>query len=57
MNTYKAIYKRKCIEVEADTSYHAQVEAAKIFKAKKSYEVIVMLVAKEGVPVIHLPLM
>lgn len=57
MNTYHAFYKGKTIEIEAETSYKAQLAAASKFKAKKSYEVTVVLVAKEGVPVVHLPLM
>ena len=45
MNTYKAFYKGKQIEVKADTSYQAQQIAAKQFKAKKEYEVTVVLLA------------
>ena len=48
MNTYKAFYKGKEIEVEAETSYKAQLKASEIFKAKKSYQVTVVLVAVEG---------
>lgn len=51
MNTYKAFYKGKQLEVEADTSYSAQKKAAEQFKAKKSYDVVVVLVAKNGLPV------
>jgi hypothetical protein len=40
---YIAFYKGKRIEVRALRSYDAQREAAKIFKAKKSYEVTVVL--------------
>ena len=46
MFTYIAMYKGKQIEVKAATSYAAQLEAATQFKAKKSYEVDVYLVAK-----------
>lgn len=53
MNTYKAFFQGKQIEVKADTSYEAQQVAVKIFKAKKSWSVTVMLVAKGEVPVIH----
>jgi len=54
MNTYKAFYRGKMpIEVQAETSYAAQREAAARFKAKKSYEVTVILVAKDGEPVIR----
>lgn len=55
MNGYIAIYKGKRIEVYSDTSYHAQLEAAKIFKAKKSYEVSVYLCEKQGEQVTHDP--
>jgi anti-anti-sigma regulatory factor len=37
------MYDCKKIEVQAATSYEAQEKAAKIFKAKKSYNVIVVL--------------
>ena len=53
MNKYKAFYKNKSIDVEADTSYHAQLKAAEMFKAKKSYEVTVVLVECKGKEVIH----
>ena len=43
MSRYKAFYKNKEMEVEAETSYEAQRKAADAFKAKKSYEVTVML--------------
>jgi hypothetical protein len=43
MRMYICIYNRKQITVEAKTSYEAQEKAAKIFKAKKSYNVIVAL--------------
>lgn len=57
MNKYCAFYRRKMIEVEAETTYKAQVIAAEKFKAKKAYEVAVVLVEKMGEPVVHLPLM
>ncbi len=53
MNGYKAFYKSKEIEVYAETSYQAQLKAAKEFKAKKSYEVTVVLCEKQGEQVIH----
>lgn len=56
MNGYKAFYKGKNIEVYAKTSLEAQEKAATIFKAKKSYQVNVILCEKEGAPVIHKPL-
>lgn len=43
MRTYKAFYKNKTVTVISDSSYHAQLEAAKLFKAKKSHEVSVVL--------------
>lgn len=55
MFTYIAFYKNKQIEVTALRSYDAQEKAAKIFKARKSYEVTVMLAAKDGEQVTHNP--
>lgn len=54
MNGYKAFYKGKSIEIYAETSYRAQLEAAKIFKAKKSYDVTVILCESEGKQVTHI---
>ena len=56
MNTYVAIYRNKRAEVQADTTYEAQKIAAAQFKARKTYEVTVMLAEKAGQPVIHVPL-
>lgn len=53
MNTYKAYYKGKEIEVEAETSYKAQLKASEMMKAKKSYQVTVVLVAVEGKQVVY----
>ena len=53
MNGYKAFYKGKSIEVLAETSYAAQQLAAKEFKAKKSYEVTVILCEVQGNQIIH----
>ena len=55
MFTYVAFYKGKQITVNALRSYDAQLIASKIFKAKKSYEVTVMLASKNDEPVIHDP--
>lgn len=55
MFTYIAFYKGKQIEVKALRSYDAQQAAAKIFKARKTYDVTVMLAAKDDEPVIHHP--
>ena len=54
MNGYKAFYKGKELEVYANSSYEAQLKASKEFKAKKSYDVTVMLCEKEGKEVIHI---
>ena len=48
MNGYVAFYKGKRIEILAETSYAAQLLAAKEFKAKKSYEVNVALAEING---------
>ena len=53
MNGYLAFYKGKQIEVHAATSLEAQTKAATIFKARKQYQVIVMLCEKSGEQVIH----
>jgi len=54
MFTYIAFYRGKQIEVKALRSYDAQLIAAKQFKAKKSYEVTVILAAtSDGQQVIH----
>lgn len=43
MRTYKAFYRGKQIEVTAESSYKAQLAAAAKLKAKKSYDVTVVL--------------
>ena len=53
MNGYIALYRGKQKEVYAKTSYEAQQKAAQEFKAKKSYEVTVVLCEKEGEQVTH----
>lgn len=53
MNGYKAFYKGRTIDVRAETSLQAQDKAAKQFKARKTYEVTVMLCEKDNMPVIH----
>ena len=55
MFTYLAFYKNKQITVNALRSYDAQLAAARLFKAKNSYDVTVMLAAKDGEQVIHDP--
>ncbi len=42
MFVFIAFYRGKQLEVQADTSYAAQLKAAALFKAKKSYEVTVL---------------
>lgn len=56
MNKYKAFYKSKDIEVEAESSYQAQVKAAAVFKAKKEYQVTVVLLSVGDREIIHKPL-
>jgi hypothetical protein len=59
MNGYIAFYKGKRIEVHAETSFEAQQEAARRFKARKAYEVSVMLAERnlddsgKGEQVVH----
>ena len=53
MHGYKAFYRDKEIEVHADSSYAAQKIAAKQFKARKPYEVTVMLCEKDGEQIVH----
>ena len=53
MNGYIGYYRGKQVEVEATTSYGAQQKAAKLFKARKAYQVTVVLVSKGDVPVFH----
>lgn len=55
MNGYKAFYKGKSIEIFANTSLEAQQIAAKKFKAKKSYDVTVVLCEKNDEQVTHSP--
>ena len=52
-NTYIAFYKNKEVGVKADTTYQAQLTASEHFKAKKSYDVTVMLAELEGKPYYH----
>lgn len=53
MNGYIAFWRGKRIEVYASTSYEAQQKAAALFKAKKAYEVTVVLAERAGEPVVH----
>jgi hypothetical protein len=53
MNGYIAFYKGRQLEVYATTSYDAQLKAAALFKAKRSYDVTVFLCEVDGREVIH----
>ena len=53
MNGYIAFYKGKQLEVKANSSYEAQQKAAQMFRARKSYEVTVILAEKNGQQVTH----
>lgn len=50
MFTYVCFYRGKQVTVKALRSYDAQLEAAKLFKAKKSWEVAVVLADKQVDP-------
>lgn len=43
MRTYLAFYKGKKIVVQAQSSYEAQLKAAKELKARKAYDVAIVL--------------
>jgi hypothetical protein len=43
MRVYVCFYKSKKITVEAENTYAAQIKAASVFKARKSYDVAVVL--------------
>ena len=47
MNLYKAFYKNQSREVKADSMLDARDKAAAGFKAKRAYDVTVLLVAKD----------
>ena len=53
MNGYVCFYKGKRIEVYAETLLEARDKAAKQFKAKKAYEVHVVLAELRGEIVTH----
>ena len=55
MNGYICFWRGKRIEVHAGSSYAAQLKAAAILKAKKSYEITVVLAERAGAPVTHQP--
>lgn len=43
MRDYVAFYRGKRVELKANSSYEAQQTAAKLLKAKKSYDVAIVL--------------
>ena len=43
--TYQAYYRGRTIQLQAQSSYQAQIRAAEIFGARKSYQVSVVLAA------------
>jgi hypothetical protein len=53
LNGYVCFYKGKRAEVYASTTHEAQTKAATEFKAKKQYEVTVVLAEKAGESVIN----
>ena len=55
MNGYKAFYRGKQIDVYAQTSMEAQTKAAAILKAKKRYDVTVVLCELGSKQVEHVP--
>ena len=52
-NGYKCFYKGKSLEVYAPSIYEAQLKAAALFKAKKSWEVSVNLCELAGESVVQ----
>lgn len=53
MNGYICFYKGKTTEVYADTPLNARIEACKVFKPKKDWQVEVVLAEKSGEQVTH----
>lgn len=53
MNKYLCFYRGKTLQVEAETSYEASRKAAKIFKAKRPWDVSVILGENAKGPVTH----
>jgi hypothetical protein len=54
MNKYKCFYNKRSIEIDAFTTLEAQNKAAAQFKARKSWQVTVMLLClSDGKEVIH----
>jgi hypothetical protein len=62
MNGYICFYKGKRVEIYASTTHNAQIQAAQVMKAKRSYDVSVVLAekdvdmkTKQGTQVVHTP--
>ena len=53
INTYECFYRGQQKTVLAETTFAAQKAAAILFKAKKSFEINVVLAAKGGESVVH----
>lgn len=53
MNGYIAFYKGKRLEVHAETQMEARTKAVTHFKAKKAWDVTVVLAEKNGTQVTH----
>lgn len=53
MNGYLAFYKGNKIEVHANSQSEARTIAVQQFKARKAWDVSVVLTEKDGVPVTH----
>ena len=55
MNGYVCFYNRKRIEVRAETTYKAQLEAARVLGVpdKKRHQIAVVLAEKDGAEVTH----
>jgi len=54
LNGYKAFYKGKTLDVYASTSIQARDKAARLFKARKAYDVTVVLCELAGSQVTHI---
>ena len=53
MNGYICFYKSRKVEVYATTTHNAQLKAAQLLGAKRSYDVSVVLAEKNGQQVTH----
>jgi len=55
MNTYKAFYKGRTMELQAETQLKARDKAAEALKARKAYDVSVVLLAVGEREIVHAP--